>query len=358
MTRQHRWCLVLCGLGAWSSPTLADQFEQLDGPNLARTLKGSDASPRTGLTMADIGGMPPLLRDTRSALVLARTDQGNPVRLLLAPELRKPSGGQGEPIPVVVLERLDTFDASDPSTRLASRRDVVVFDGFQVDLDTGQVVPPGQGGISSSGSRGRGGLAWNRSAKPGCSPCPEPPSLIDRSRPSRLPARPSCPATSPDVTACSPTGSGRARSTSKWRVGGVVTGQFRSDLHGTTYPVSGQVAADIAQKVWFAIKYPRARQEFEGYLWAEGRAPSPEWPASTSGRSVSSPFGKAADTPPKPQTSARSPPVPPTGPAVTWFRSSMARSPSTTSRRPSRTWRFPSRRWPEPEPRTAPCPGC
>src|SRR6185437_11773672 len=98
------------------------------------------------LTVSDIGAMPPLLRDTRSALVLASTDRGNPVRLLLVPELRKPREGKGEPIPVVVLERLDSFDASEPSTRLASRRDVVVFDGFQVDLDTGQVVPEGQGG--------------------------------------------------------------------------------------------------------------------------------------------------------------------------------------------------------------------
>ena len=113
---------------------------------LVRTLKGGDATPRASLSVADLAAMPALLRDTRSALVLARTDLGNPARLLVVPELRKPANGQGEPIPVVVLERLDAFDASDPSTRIASRRDVVVFDGFQVDLDTGQVVPEGQGG--------------------------------------------------------------------------------------------------------------------------------------------------------------------------------------------------------------------
>ncbi len=52
---------------------------------------------------------------------------------------------------------------------------------------------------------------------------------------------------------------------------GVVTGQYRSDVHGTTYPVTGQVARDVAHKILFAIKYPRARQEFEGYLWADGK---------------------------------------------------------------------------------------
>src|SRR5947208_1530456 len=104
MMRRKGWCLVLCGIGAWTTSGLADQFEQLDGPMLARTLKGADVAPRASLTMSDIGAMPSLLRDTRSALVLARTDQGNPVRLLLVPELRKPKGGQEEPIPVVVVE--------------------------------------------------------------------------------------------------------------------------------------------------------------------------------------------------------------------------------------------------------------
>jgi hypothetical protein len=45
---------------------------------------------QSSLTMADVGAMPALLRDTRSALVLAKTDLGNPVRLLLLPEYRKP----------------------------------------------------------------------------------------------------------------------------------------------------------------------------------------------------------------------------------------------------------------------------
>src|SRR6185312_13023046 len=68
------WCFVLCGLGAWASPGRADQFEQLDGPTLVRTLKGADVTARASLTVSDIGAMPPLLRDTRSALVLASTD--------------------------------------------------------------------------------------------------------------------------------------------------------------------------------------------------------------------------------------------------------------------------------------------
>src|SRR4029077_16521256 len=50
-----------------------------------------------------------------------------------------------------------------------------------------------------------------------------------------------------------------------------VTGRFRSDLNGTAYPVEGQVAADVPQKITFTVKYPRTKQEFEGLLWTEGK---------------------------------------------------------------------------------------
>jgi hypothetical protein len=271
MIRRNGWCLIVFGLMVWASPSLADQFEQLDGPTLVRTLKGSDATPKTSLTVSEIGAMPALLRDTRSALVLARTDLGNPVRLLIVPELRKPAGGKGEPIPVVVLERLDSFDASDPSVRLASRRDIVVFDGFQVDLDTGQVVPEGQGGDVVFRISGEGGPRLEILGSTKLFTLAKAPAL-DASKP---------PQPTPGKTVLPSDFAGRYRlfANGQWsgtldlkvEGRGVVTGQFRSDLHGTTYAVSGQVATDVAHKILFAVKYPRARQEFEGYLWAEGK---------------------------------------------------------------------------------------
>ena len=271
MIRRQGWCLFLCGLGAWSNPARADQFEQLDGPTLARILKGSEATPKASLTTSDIGGMPPLLRDTRSALVLARTDLGNPARLLIVPELRKPASGQGEPIPVVVLERLDAFDASDPSTRLASRRDLVAFDGFQVDLDTGQVVPEGQGGDVVFRVQGEGGPRLESVGNARLFTLARAPAFDTTKAPQPTPGKAVLPADFAGRYRLFANGQWSGTLDLKVEGRGVVNGQFRSDLHGTTYPVSGQVATDAAQKVLFAIKYPRARQEFEGYLWAEGK---------------------------------------------------------------------------------------
>jgi hypothetical protein len=52
---------------------------------------------------------------------------------------------------------------------------------------------------------------------------------------------------------------------------GAVSGQFRSDLQGTTYPVEGQVAAELPQHIQFTVKYPRSQHDFDGYLWTEGK---------------------------------------------------------------------------------------
>ncbi len=271
MIRRRVGCLVLLGLGSWAAAGRADQFEQIDGPMLVRAMKGADLTPRARLTVPEIGGMPAILRDSRSALVLAKTDRGNPARLLVVPELRKPASGPGEPIPVVVLERLDSFDASDPSTRLASRRDLVVFDGFQVDLDSGQVVPEGQGGDVAFRVGGEGGPRLEPVGAARLFTMARAPTFDDTRAPRPTPGR--------SVVAADFAGRYRLFANGQWsgtldlkvEGRGAITGRFRSDLHGTAYPVTGQVATDAAQKVRFAIALPRARQEFEGYLWGEGK---------------------------------------------------------------------------------------
>ncbi len=263
--------LLLLGLVGRPGPSLADQFERLDGPWIARAVKGPDAKPRERLTIGDLGAMPALLRDTRSALLLATTDRGNLARLLVVPELRKPASGVGPPIPVVVLERLDTFDAADPASRLATRRDVVAFDGFQVDLDSGQVVPEGQGGDVAFRVGGEGGPRLEPVGPARLYSLAKAPAVDDAQAHRPTPGKAVLPGDFAGRYRLFADGQWTGTLDLKVEARGLVVGLFRSDLHGTTYPVSGQVAADSAQKITFAIKYPRARQEFEGFLWAEGK---------------------------------------------------------------------------------------
>ena len=264
------WALVILA-GLAPARVRADQFEGLDGPTLGRLLKGSDVAPRLDLSLGEIGGMPAWLVDSRSALVLARTDAGNPSRLLLVPELRKPpNGAPGEPIPVLVVERLDTFDAGDLATRLASRREIVLFDGMPLDLDTGQVVPVGQGGdIVYRTAHGEPKLEVIAPAQ--LYVLSKPPEFAETAVPRPSPGRSILPGDFAGRYRLFANGQWSGTLDLKVEPRGVVTGRFRSDLHGTAYPVTGQVAADTPGLVRFSVALPRARQEFDGYLYGEGK---------------------------------------------------------------------------------------
>jgi hypothetical protein len=262
--------VVLLLAVAGSSPALGDDFERLEGPALAKLSARPDAKSHEQLTIAEIGQLPVVLRDTRSALIVARTDQGNLCRLLAVPALRKPPGG-GEPIPVLVLERFTTFEAGSANRRLARGGDLLLFDGFRVDLDSGQVVPDGQGGDLQFLVGGRLGprlvtLADAKMFTVSTSPIP----------PAQKP-----PAPSPGRTVVPGDFAGHYRlfANGQWSgtleltvdEQGVIGGSFRSDLQGAVFPVTGHVAPDAPQKATFTVNYPRARHDFEAYLWTDGK---------------------------------------------------------------------------------------
>ena len=272
MREAIRWSLVVAVLGAiLGTPVQGDQFELLDGRALTKLLEGPQVANRASLSFSDIGAMPALLPDSRAALVVVRTDLGNPARLLLVPELRKPPvGTEGPPRPILVVERLDTFDSGDLATRLSSRRDVALFDGMPIDLDTGQVVPPGQGGdlvFRTDGDNLRlEPLGSTRLFTLTVAPTFEP---SETPRPS--PGRAIVPGDFAGHYRLFANGQWSGTLDLKVAARGIVTGRFRSDLHGTTYPVTGQVALDQPGLLRFAISLPRARQEFDGYLYGEGK---------------------------------------------------------------------------------------
>jgi len=270
MRRVAEWWGVWIAVAVGPLVAEADQFELFDGPGLNRTIRGPDVTLRPTLSVGEIGAMPSLLRDSRSALVVARTDLGNPARLLIVPELRKPPGGIGEPTLVLAVERLDTFDSGDLATRLTSRRDVVLFDAMPIDLDTGQVVPPGQGGdLVFRTINGEPRLEAVGPAQ--LYTLDKPPTFDELATPPPSPGRSILPG---DFA-----GRYRLFANGQWsgtldlKVGpkGAINGQFRSDLHGTAYPVSGQVDSNMPGTVRFAVALPRARQEFDGHLFGEGK---------------------------------------------------------------------------------------
>ena len=52
---------------------------------------------------------------------------------------------------------------------------------------------------------------------------------------------------------------------------GAVTGFFRSDKNGTSYPVKGTAGEGAAQRIRFEVRFPRASQSYDGLIWSEGK---------------------------------------------------------------------------------------
>ena len=262
-------------------PAAADEFDQLDGATL-ETLAKDKAAAKPRLTVAELGGMRSILQGSRSAFLVATTDQGNVCRLLVSPGLRRSQLGPGKAemkkegqdnpatVPVLVLERFDTFEGGNLKNRLAHGRDLLLFGGFDVDLDTGQVVPIGSGGD----------LRFDAltTKTPALIPL-EGSKLVAPTKLPELSAAPERPSPGRAVKPGDFAGRYKLFANGQWSgtlelkvdKKGEVAGRFQSDQTGNSYPVKGKVATSPPNQVHFEVEYPRTRQDFDGLLFVENK---------------------------------------------------------------------------------------
>jgi hypothetical protein len=267
-------CLLLGGLAheAWG-----DEFDRIEGEALAQVPRSKEARPHESLGIGELETLPSVLHDAREAFLVVTTDQGNPARLLVSPAFRKAPARRDEaepaaaPVPVLVFERFDTFESGNLGTRLAHGKELILFDGFQLDLDSGQVVPPGQGGdLQFRVEEGKGPRLYAVGGARLYSltkPLPGVKNAVSR------------PTIGRGVLPSDFRGRYHLYANGQWSGllelkvdgAGMVSGRFRSDLNGTAYPVTGKVSAEVPHRISFTVKYPRTEQEFEGLLWTEGK---------------------------------------------------------------------------------------
>ncbi len=251
--------------------TVADDFDRLEGAPLSAIAKSADAQPREFLTVADLGTLPNVLAGTRTAVVIVKTDEANPARLLITPALRNPPGNKGEPVPILVVERFDTFEAGPATRKLAKGRDMILFDGFRLDLDSGQIVPEGQGGD----------LQFLATGDAGPRLVPIGPARMFTLKKSPLPPASASIGPSSGRNVLPGDFAGKYRLFANGQTSGIldlsvnedaeILGRMRSDQTGGSYKVTGKIAPDATNHVRFSIELPRARQEFDGYLFLEGK---------------------------------------------------------------------------------------
>ena len=146
-------------MGVGCSPVRADEFGRIVGPVLFDVPGRSNAGGAGHLGVRTIEALPEVVRGERSALIVATTDQGNLAKLLVSAGLRRhvSIGDKPAMAPLISLDRFETIDRGDRVARKARGRDVALFDGFEFDLDTGQVVPGGFGGDIAFSSKGPDG---------------------------------------------------------------------------------------------------------------------------------------------------------------------------------------------------------
>jgi biopolymer transport protein ExbD len=266
-------CLaVLVGKQDLLTPSaFGDDFGRILGPTLFEVPRRSEGHGTAHLSVRTIESLPEVVRGERSALVIATTDQGNLAKLLVSPGLRRQAAGGNKAamVPVINLERFETVDSGDRVSWKARGRDVLLFDGFEFDLDTGQVVPSGFGGDIGYSSRGQGGPELTALGKNALYAIDKPLPV-----PASLPGRPSPgPAVAPADFNGRYTLIANGQTSGALEIAvdaaGSVSGRFRSDRNGAVYPVSGMVAADLPRRIEFEIKFPRTRQIFDGLLWTE-----------------------------------------------------------------------------------------
>jgi hypothetical protein len=226
--------------------------------------------PLEQLTLLELANLPTPLRTLRSPVLIVKTDQGNLARLIISFAFRKsPNNPAAEPKPILVLERFDTFEAGPATTKIARGRDVVLFDTFRYDLDTGQVVPDGEGGDLQLVAKADGGPKLLATGGAKIYPLMTAPVTDSAGKPSA--GRTVVPADFAGRFRLFANGQMSGLLELKVGEGGVLMGRFASDQTGTSYPVTGQVGLEAPERIHFSITFPRSRQDFDGRLWTEGK---------------------------------------------------------------------------------------
>ncbi|MBI1900828.1 MAG: hypothetical protein HYS13_06920 [Planctomycetia bacterium] len=219
------------------------------------TKKGTAVAEMSSRQAAELKFLGP---DVSAPCVVVRTGDGNVAKALVSFGFRK---SDPKPVPVVVIERFVTYDRDRPNIALAAGKNVMLFPGFQFDLDIGQVVPDKLGGDLSFNDQRR--LLPLGEAK-----------LFGLSG-SALPAadEASEPSAGPGVLPRDFAGTwivdADGRLKGKWTLAvddeGNVDGQHLSDETQSTFTLSGKITE--GNRLQCEVQFANAAQAFDLYLW-------------------------------------------------------------------------------------------
>ncbi len=271
-------CMSLACVGSVIIPgdgpiARADEFGRLDGAPLFDIPGRAGTRSPAALSFRDLEALPSALPGERAAFLIVKTDHGNLAKILVSSAFKKLSGTDqaASTVPVIVVERFETIDSLDRRSFKARGKGVTLFDGFQFDLDSGQVVPDRAGGDVrfTAKAPGEPSLAAVSPSTLYVLEQPLSPSPPEAGRPS--PGRAILPGDFSGRFDLVADGQWSGRLELSVDALGAVTGFFRSERNGSSYPVKGTAADGVPQRIRFEVRFPRASQSYDGLIWSEGK---------------------------------------------------------------------------------------
>jgi hypothetical protein len=233
-------------------------------PGAKGVLKLKEATPGV---LAEHSGVLP---GTTAAFLVVRTNEGRFSKLLVQPARQKVS--KDETVPIMLIERFVTYREGEERTILAQGQNVRLFDGFEFNLDVGQVVPAKVGGdIRLVAGPEKTALEPVRKAEM---------YLITKQLPEAAPKKSAKvvigaafqPRYFDGVYKLYDDGRRSGKLHLKVQQDGEVLGSYYSDKDGQKYEVTGKVG-NPAYRIQFRITFPRTMQFFDGLMFTgDGRA--------------------------------------------------------------------------------------
>jgi hypothetical protein len=269
MNMFYRFALAGLIAALSSSAARADTFDRYTNQVLSKAPGADGVKELKQVSGQVLNDNARVLPGVNGCLLMVRTREGRYAKLLVEKARQKIAGTV---VPILVISRFVTYREGQERATQASGQNLVLFGGFHVDLDIGQVVPPALGGdvrLVAEGDKtaleplGRAKLY-----------------VVTRPLAAAAAHRGTAPTHGERFDPRFFNGSyklyddGRrsGKLTLKVAEDGSVAGAYYSSKDGLKYDVEGKIGTPL-QTVEFTIRFPRSAQAFRGWLFTgDGKA--------------------------------------------------------------------------------------
>jgi hypothetical protein len=256
--------------GAFPQVVYADAFDHYTNTVLTKVPDAKGIKEIKQLTPALIADHDGVLARTTGTMVVIKTNETRYAKLLVQDARQKTTST--EAVPILLIERYVTYKEGEEQAVQAKGQNIRLFDGFQFNLDIGQVVPASVAGdLRFVATKDKTYAEPVGKAKM---------YLVTKPLPEATPKK----ATRPEIGATFEPrffdgtyklyDDGRRSGTLHLKVEkkNKVSGKYYSAKDGRKYEVVGKIGSP-AHTIEFTIIYPRTRQEFHGWMFTgDGKA--------------------------------------------------------------------------------------